>query len=182
MQEDHVSLYIFKIEGVCNKARGSCISCRICARRIMWPPHEGRENGREASPIQTSSRCRSSSVSTMPTRPWNHKLDAAVPSFTMLMSGKDITWLAMEHACCVVYYHISCRGSRFFFFFSFCVDDDSRQRKTEAINGQSSPSHVWLKVIRCSTLRGGGGELGTNKNFDPRLQLVCTKLKLKHAI
>ena len=39
-----------------------------------------------------------------------------------------------------------------------------------------------LKVIGCSSLRGGGGELGTNKNFDLWLQLVCTKLKLKHAI
>ena len=40
----------------------------------------------------------------------------------------------------------------------------------------------YLKVIRCSSLRGGGGELGTNKNLDLWLQLVCTKLKLKHAI
>ena len=39
-----------------------------------------------------------------------------------------------------------------------------------------------VKVIGCSSLRGGGGELGTNKNFDLWLQLVCTKLKLKHAI
>ena len=82
--------------------------------------------------------------------------------------------------CGVLSYFVS--GVTFFFLFSFCVDDDSRQRKTEAINGQSSPSHVWLKVIGSSNLRGGGGELGTNKNFDPRLQLVCTKLKLKHAI
>ena len=36
-----------------------------------------------------------------------------------------------------------------------------------------------MKVIGCSSLRGGGGELGTNKNFDLWLQLVCTKLKLK---
>ena len=36
--------------------------------------------------------------------------------------------------------------------------------------------------IGCSSLRGGGGELGTNKNYDLWLQLVCTKLKLKHAI
>ena len=40
----------------------------------------------------------------------------------------------------------------------------------------------FLKVIGCSSLRGGGGELGTNKNLDLWLQLVCTKLKLKHAI
>ena len=39
-----------------------------------------------------------------------------------------------------------------------------------------------LKVIGCSSLRGGGGELGTNKNLDIWLQLVCRKLKLKHAI
>ncbi|KAG2559168.1 hypothetical protein PVAP13_8NG310100 [Panicum virgatum] len=39
-----------------------------------------------------------------------------------------------------------------------------------------------LKVIGCSSLRGGGGELGTNKNLDLWLQLVCTKLKLKQAI
>ena len=39
-----------------------------------------------------------------------------------------------------------------------------------------------MKVIGCSRLRGGGGELGTNKNLDLWLQLVCTKLKLKHAI
>ena len=39
-----------------------------------------------------------------------------------------------------------------------------------------------LKVIGCSSLRGGGGELGSNKNLDLWLQLVCTKLKLKHAI
>jgi len=39
-----------------------------------------------------------------------------------------------------------------------------------------------VKVIGCSSLRGGGGELGTNKNLDLWLQLVCTKLKLKHAI
>ena len=38
------------------------------------------------------------------------------------------------------------------------------------------------KVIGCSSLRGGGGELGTNKNLDLWLQLVCTKLKLKHTI
>ena len=36
--------------------------------------------------------------------------------------------------------------------------------------------------IGCSSLRGAGGELGTNKNFDLWLQLVCTKLKLKHVI
>ena len=41
---------------------------------------------------------------------------------------------------------------------------------------------VWLKVIGCSSLIGGGGKLGTNKNLDLWLQLVCTKLKLKHAI
>ena len=39
-----------------------------------------------------------------------------------------------------------------------------------------------VKVIGCSSLRGGGGELGTNKNLDLWLQLVCTKLKIKHAI
>ena len=43
-----------------------------------------------------------------------------------------------------------------------------------------------LKGIGCSSLRGGGGELGTNKNFDLWLQPDCTKLKLKlklkHAI
>ena len=39
-----------------------------------------------------------------------------------------------------------------------------------------------VKVIGCSSLRGGGGELGSNKNLDLWLQLVCTKLKLKHAI
>ena len=39
-----------------------------------------------------------------------------------------------------------------------------------------------VKVIGCSSLRGGGGELGTNKNLDLWLQLVCIKLKLKHAI
>ena len=39
-----------------------------------------------------------------------------------------------------------------------------------------------VKVIGCSSLRGGGGELGTNKNLDLWLQLVCTKLKLKQAI
>jgi len=42
--------------------------------------------------------------------------------------------------------------------------------------------HIRLKVIGCSSLKGGGGELGTNKNLDLWLQLVCTKLKLKHAI
>ena len=36
--------------------------------------------------------------------------------------------------------------------------------------------------IGCSSIRGGGGELGTIKNFDLWLQLVCTTLKLKHAI
>ena len=40
----------------------------------------------------------------------------------------------------------------------------------------------WVKVIGCSSLRGGGGKLGTNKNLDLWLQLVCTKFKLKHAI
>ena len=39
-----------------------------------------------------------------------------------------------------------------------------------------------IKVIGCSSLRGGGGELGTNKNLDLWLQLVCTKHKLKHTI
>ena len=38
-----------------------------------------------------------------------------------------------------------------------------------------------VERIGCSSLRGGGGELGTNKNLDLWLQLVCTKLKLKHA-
>ena len=35
---------------------------------------------------------------------------------------------------------------------------------------------------RVLCVRGGGGELDTNKNFDIWLQLACTKLKLKHAI
>jgi len=39
-----------------------------------------------------------------------------------------------------------------------------------------------LKVNGCSSIRGGEGELGTNKNLDLWLQLDCTKLKLKHAI
>jgi hypothetical protein len=39
-----------------------------------------------------------------------------------------------------------------------------------------------VKVIGCSNLRGGGGELGTNKKLDLWLQLVCTKLKLIQAI
>jgi len=39
-----------------------------------------------------------------------------------------------------------------------------------------------MKVIGCSSLRGGGSELGTNKNLDLWLQLVCTKHKLKHTI
>ena len=39
-----------------------------------------------------------------------------------------------------------------------------------------------MKVIGCSSLRGGGGELGTNKNFDLWLQLVCTTLKLKRYL
>ena len=39
-----------------------------------------------------------------------------------------------------------------------------------------------VKVIGCSSLRGGGGELDTNKNLDLRLQLVCKKIKQKHAI
>ena len=39
-----------------------------------------------------------------------------------------------------------------------------------------------LERNRVLYLRGGGGELGTNKIFDLWLQLVCTKLKLKHAI
>src|SRR6185295_8998931 len=34
-----------------------------------------------------------------------------------------------------------------------------------------------VQVIGCSSLRGGGGELGTLKNLDLWLQLVCTKLK-----
>ena len=38
---------------------------------------------------------------------------------------------------------------------------------------------IQLKVIGCSSLRGGGGELSTNKNLDLWLQLVCIKLKLK---
>ena len=59
-------------------------------------------------------------------------------------------------------------------------------------HGNSSPSLLRhseifisscrVKVIGCSSLRVGGGELGTNKNLDLWLQLVCTKLKLKHAI
>ena len=39
-----------------------------------------------------------------------------------------------------------------------------------------------VKVIGCSNLRGGGGELGSNKKLDLWLQLVCTKLKLNQAI
>ncbi|XP_039789302.1 uncharacterized protein LOC120655514 [Panicum virgatum] len=39
-----------------------------------------------------------------------------------------------------------------------------------------------MKVIGCSSLRGGGGELDTNKNLDLWLQLVCTKFKRKQAI
>ena len=41
---------------------------------------------------------------------------------------------------------------------------------------------VSLKVIGCSSLKGGGDELVINKNLDLWIQLVCTKLKLKHAI
>ena len=40
-------------------------------------------------------------------------------------------------------------------------------------------SDAFVKVIGYSSLRGEGGELGTNKNFDLWLQLVCTKLKFK---
>ena len=36
--------------------------------------------------------------------------------------------------------------------------------------------------IGCSNLRGGGGELGSNKKLDLWLQLVCTKLKLIQVI
>ena len=39
-----------------------------------------------------------------------------------------------------------------------------------------------VKVIGCSRLRGGWGELGTLKNLNLWLQLVCIKLKLKQAI
>ena len=39
-----------------------------------------------------------------------------------------------------------------------------------------------VKVIRCSNLKGGGGELVSNKKFDLWLQLVCTKLKLIQTI
>ena len=49
-------------------------------------------------------------------------------------------------------------------------------------NADRSVPDKKVKVIGCSSLRGGGGELGTNKNLDLWLQLVCTKLKLKHAI
>ena len=42
--------------------------------------------------------------------------------------------------------------------------------------------HDSLKGIGCSSLRGRVAELGTNKNLDIWLQLVCTNLKLKHAI
>ena len=53
----------------------------------------------------------------------------------------------------------------------------------KADSGTSEGKHLaTVKVIGCSSLRGGGGELGTNKNLDLWLQLVCTKLKLKHAI
>ena len=41
---------------------------------------------------------------------------------------------------------------------------------------------LFTERIGCSSLRGGGGELGTNKNLDLWLQIVCTKLKLKYAI
>ena len=44
------------------------------------------------------------------------------------------------------------------------------------------PRELHLKVIGCSRLRGGGGELGTIQNLDLWLQLVCTKLKLFQAI
>ena len=43
-------------------------------------------------------------------------------------------------------------------------------------------TRMYYVMIGCSSLRGGGGELGTNKNLDLWLQLVCTKLKLKHAM
>ena len=46
----------------------------------------------------------------------------------------------------------------------------------------SMPVGMGMKVIGCSGLRGGRGGLDTNKNLDLQLQLVCTKLKLKHAI
>jgi len=34
-------------------------------------------------------------------------------------------------------------------------------------------AYDFVKVIGCSNLRGGGGELGTNKKLDIWLQLVC---------
>jgi len=72
------------------------------------------------------------------------------------------------------------------------VDGGEGQPGPELLTGGSCGVHSWIegasgdgkrvKVIGCSSLRGGGTELGTNKNLDLWLQLVCTKLKLKHAI
>jgi len=64
------------------------------------------------------------------------------------------------------------------------VDEAERCFDALVVRGLIRPVDIGaaVKVIGCSSLRGGGGELGTNKNLDLWLQLVCTKLKLKHAI
>ena len=76
--------------------------------------------------------------------------------------------------------------------FSFALAPGSRHLFTELLVlviateiGELPPlnlSAIIFKVIGCSSLRGGRGELGTNKNLDLWLQLVCTKFKLFHTI
>ena len=57
------------------------------------------------------------------------------------------------------------------------AEDGPEMVCSAAEEGQGS-----VKAIGCSSLRGGGGELGTIKNINLWLQLVCTQLKLKQAI
>ena len=61
-------------------------------------------------------------------------------------------------------------------------DEDGRHVATALTRRRRRPTRGRVKgPVARSSLRGGGGELGTNKNLDLWLQLVWTKLKLKHA-
>ena len=67
------------------------------------------------------------------------------------------------------------------------LDLEQQQPPNDEATAVQEPAGWMLFVLPCDIDRvfwpkRGRGELGTNKNLDLWFQLVCTKLKLKHAI
>ena len=85
-------------------------------------------------------------------------------------------------SCHCKYVSLICEPIKFLTFLPHICVTDHVDPSLNATNMGIEIVFLLLKVIGCSNLRGGGGELGTNKNFDLWLRLLCTKLKLKHAI